>query len=184
MHKRENYNLKNESIALVGMPGSGKSTIGRLAATQIACHFYDSDKIIEDKEQKNIPEIFEINGEPYFRNLEKEVISDVLNSYEKPFILSTGGGAMMTEETEKILLSKSYLIFLEASFETLWNHVRQSHGSRPLLHGDEDEAKNKLQNLLEIRLPIYRKAHCIINCDDKSLEDVVKDLIQEITKND
>ena len=69
----------------------------------------------------------------------------------------------------------------DASFDTLWSHVKKSSGNRPLLLGDEDESMKKLENLLNERLPIYQKAHCTIDCNDKNVEEMVDILIQEIT---
>ena len=88
---------------------------------------------------------------------------------------------MMTPDTQDGLLSKTHVVFLNASFDTLWSHVKKSSGNRPLLLGDEDESMKKLENLLNERLPIYQKAHCTIDCNDKNVEEMVDILIQEIT---
>ncbi len=172
------------SIALVGMPGCGKSTIGRLAAESLGYEFIDSDDVIEKSVGNSITDIFKYQGEVAFRKYEYEYIENIISSANKPYILSTGGGAMMTQRVRKLLLEKTYLIFLEKNLETLWSHIGESHENRPLLNDSEDHPKQKLKKLLQKRTPIYRTAHSILCCDDMNIEDTTNRLIEIIKRNE
>lgn len=134
---------KVENIVLVGMPGSGKSTLGRLLSEKLGREFVDTDALIE-KKYGSIPEIFEKHGEEYFRNLESEAVFEV--SVKQGKIIATGGGAVLREENRRYLHHNGAVIFLNRDINALPTE------GRPLSHGN-----NALEQMYKKRLPIYRQ---------------------------
>ncbi|MEI6578856.1 MAG: shikimate kinase, partial [Eubacteriales bacterium] len=147
------------NIVLTGMPGSGKTTVGKLIAKQIKKIFVDTDALIEEKEGLIIPEIFEKNGEAYFRNLETQVISKI--GKEKGQVISTGGGAVLRYENYLNLKQNGFIIFLQRDIKSL-----ESKG-RPLSAGFE-----AIEKLYEKRLPLYH-AYCDMEIDCNCTPEIV-----------
>ncbi|MCB9964041.1 MAG: shikimate kinase [Rhodospirillales bacterium] len=147
-------------------------------AESLGYRFYDSDQMIEEKTGMTIPEIFAQKGEPWFRQIEREVILGLVNGSDAdPYILSTGGGAVMTPEIHDALYDKTIMIYISASPETLWERLESSTTRRPLLQGDPEQAREKLKNLLDARHPVYIRSHLIISSDKMPVDKVV-DLIK------
>jgi shikimate kinase len=158
-------------IFLVGMPGSGKSTLGRPLAEGLNLPFVDLDAEIEAKEQATIPSIFEAKGEVYFREVESELLKKWASSSDS-FVLATGGGAPCFHHGMDIINASGISIFLDVALEELL--ARTFHDSnRPLLlSGDDIQAKEeRIKNLYETRLPIYEQAH--ISLENASVEDAL-----------
>jgi shikimate kinase len=141
------------SVALVGMMGSGKTSVGRALAARLGAPFLDSDQAIEEAAQASIAEIFARDGEPFFRRREAEVIARLLSG--PPAVLSTGGGAFLSAEVRRILADKAVALWLDAPLELLWERVRHKD-TRPLLRTAEPRAT--LAELHERRAPVYRLA--------------------------
>ena len=99
-----------KNIVLIGMPASGKSTIGKLLAQKINYEYYDADKYLERKEKRKISNIFAENGESYFRDLETKYLKKL--SYKNKLIISTGGGAVKRDENMEALKKKGIIVFL------------------------------------------------------------------------
>ena len=161
----------SKPIALVGMMGAGKSHIGYMLAEALGLEFYDSDKIIEEKAGMTIPEIFQEFGEPKFRNSEHNTILELVN--DGSCVISTGGGALTSPETLKVLLDQSLMVWLNASIGTLWERVKDT--DRPLLQ--TPNARETLENLLNERKPLYEQAHIQVKSDQDS-----KHTVQSILK--
>ncbi|MEJ6394696.1 shikimate kinase [Gymnodinialimonas sp. 2305UL16-5] len=141
------------SVVLIGMMGAGKTAIGKSLATTLDVPIRDSDAEIVQSSQLTVAEIFERYGEPFFREKEGQVIARLLDG--PPCILSTGGGAWMTEANRDLLTARAAVVWLEADLELLWNRVRhKSH--RPLLRTDDPKAT--LAALLDQRGPVYALA--------------------------
>ncbi len=141
------------SVVLVGMMGAGKTAIGRAISASLGVEMRDSDAEITTSAQLTIAEIFDRFGEPFFRDKEGRVIARLLEG--PPCILSTGGGAWLSEANRTLLLAKATVVWLEADLALLWSRVRQkSH--RPLLR--TDNPKETLAMLLEARTPFYQLA--------------------------
>lgn len=141
------------TIALVGLMGAGKSTVGRRLAERLGRTFYDSDNEIEKAAGLSVADIFSMHGEEEFRRGEHQVLKRLLE--QKPHILGTGGGAYLNPETRALMREKAVTIWLNADLETLWKRVsRRNH--RPLLR--RPDAKEVLTNLFDERRPIYELA--------------------------
>ena len=141
------------SVVLVGMMGSGKTAVGRALAARLHVPFLDSDHAIEEAAQATIPEIFDRDGEPFFRDREAEVILRLLTG--PPAILSTGGGAFMAERNRDAIAGRGVAVWLDADLDTLWERVRHKD-TRPLLR--TPDPRGTLAELFERRVPTYRLA--------------------------
>ncbi|HEX4302296.1 MAG TPA: shikimate kinase [Rhizomicrobium sp.] len=149
------------TVALVGMMGAGKSSVGRRLATRLGVGFKDADSEIEAAAGCTISEIFERYGEPAFRSGERKVIARLLT--EAPHVMATGGGAFMDAVTRATLKTNAVTIWLKAPVEVLLART-QRRDSRPLLrNGDPRET---LERLLTERTPIYQEADFTIDSED------------------
>jgi shikimate kinase len=145
--------LNTRSIALVGLMGVGKTTIGRRLAKRLALPFYDSDEEIEQASGRTVKGYFKDHGEAAFRDGERRVISRLLS--DGPIVLSTGGGAFIPDATREILKSNSVTVWLEADHATLMDRVMRKK-TRPLL--DVPDPAAKMRELIDERYPIYAEA--------------------------
>lgn len=140
---------------LIGLPGSGKSTIGRRLAKSLGVALLDTDTLIEEKTGRTIPDIFANDGEPEFRRIEEEAVRGALESHDG--VLSLGGGAITTPGVREAL-SGHTVVYLEISAA---EGIRRTGGTtiRPLLAGDDRAAKYRA--LMSQRVPLYRRAATI-----------------------
>lgn len=151
----------SRTVALVGLMGAGKSTVGKRLAQKIGRSFYDSDTEIEEAAGLSIPDIFALHGEPEFRRGEKKVLERLL-AY-KPHVLATGGGAYMDPDTRQLLRERAVTVWLSADLETLWRRVSK-RTNRPLL--EADNPRGILAKLFKERSPIYSEADIVIKSID------------------
>ncbi|MBO4323554.1 MAG: shikimate kinase [Clostridia bacterium] len=152
------------NLVLIGMPGAGKSRIGRALAKKAGMKFVDTDKIIR-QEYGDIPKVFAEKGEEYFRSLESEAAKKAADGDGR--VISTGGGIVLKEENMLVLKSCGTVIYLKTDIDTL---VRRTAGSaRPLLKGD---ARKNIEDLLKKRASLYEK-YADITVDANS-DDVTK----------
>lgn len=149
--------ISNRTVALVGLMGAGKSTVGRRLADALGRQFYDSDDEIEKAAGLSISDIFALHGEAEFRRGEQRVLERLLS--EPPHVLATGGGAYLNPDTRTLLREHAITIWLNADLETLWRRVSK-RGHRPLLKADNP--KGVLSRLLDERAPIYEKADIVV----------------------
>ena len=164
--------LAGRSLALVGMMGAGKSTIGRRLAARLRMRFVDADAEIELAAGMPIPEIFDTHGEPHFRDGEARVIARLLNG--GPIVLATGGGAVLREETRARLSERAVSIWLKADAEVILRRVRR-RADRPLLQ-TADPAET-IKRLIAEREPIYQQADITIASRDVPYEWIVDECI-------
>ena len=141
-----------DNIALIGFMGSGKTTVGKLLAKTMDMKFVDIDKVIEAQEKKSINDIFQKKGQIYFRDLEREVISQ--ESLKNDCVIATGGGSILDNENIKRLKETSFIVFLNASIECLYLRLKDN-STRPILNGVEDK-KKLIEELLEKRKFLYQ----------------------------
>jgi shikimate kinase len=159
----DNPELRRKTIALVGLMGSGKTTIGRRLATLLDLPFRDADAEIELAAGRTVSEIFDQLGEPAFRAGEHRVIARMLT--DPPHVLATGGGAFVNPETRRLLLAGAHTIWLKADLEVLARRVSR-RGGRPLLTGKDPLDVLKVQ--AEQRYPAYEQADLHVDVADSS----------------
>lgn len=156
------------TLALIGLMGAGKSSVGKRLALAIGADFFDSDEEIEKAAGLTVAEIFARHGEPEFRRGERRVIERLLNG--PPIVLATGGGAYMDASTRELMQARATTIWLRADLETLWRRVNRKD-TRPLLQ--RPDAKAALANLLEVRSPVYALADLVVDTGEGPHEDAV-----------
>ena len=169
--------IRDRSIVLVGLMGSGKSTIGRRLAQRLGMRFADADDEIERAAGMTISDIFARFGEAHFRDGERRVIARLLAG--KPMVLATGGGAFVNGETRTLILKDSLCIWLDADIPTLVERVgRRSH--RPLLK-DRDPGE-VLRELAAVRNPIYAEAHLRVSSASTPHDHTVRAILEALSK--
>jgi shikimate kinase len=152
-----------KSIALVGLMGAGKTSIGRRLAKRLSLPFADADAEIEAAAGLSIAEIFERFGEAHFRDGERRVMARLIESPRQ--VIATGGGAFINDETRALILARCATIWLDADIDALAGRVgRRDH--RPLLAGRDP--RNMLAALAKTRAPIYAQAHFTVRSDAES----------------
>jgi len=154
------------TVALVGMMGAGKTSIGKRLATRLEASFADVDHEIEAAAGMTVAEIFAKYGEPEFRRLERCVIARLLGA--KPHVLATGGGAYMDETTRAAMRASAFSIWLKAPIDVLVARVRkrQEHDqARPLLNNDD--MRGTLERLSVVREPVYATADMVLESGDE-----------------
>ncbi|MBF9028072.1 shikimate kinase [Rhodobacterales bacterium FZCC0188] len=167
------YNL-HKTVVLVGMPGSGKTAVGRALSARLGVELRDSDTEIVESAQMSIAEIFERFGEPFFRDRESKVIARLLTG--APAVLSTGGGAWLSPENRDLISAQAAVLWLDADIELLWSRVRHKT-TRPLLHGPNP--RGKLEALMVARRPAYEQAELRLEiAHDWSIEDTTDHVLR------
>ena len=167
----------NKNIVLLGMMGSGKSTIGYLLSKKLDLRLKDIDKIIENKTGNRIPEIFLSKGEDYFRKLEEKITLKILNSEKN--IIALGGGAFINKNIRKEVLSKNLSFWLQWSNSTIIKRI-SNNKKRPLAF----RASNfEINELILSRSKIYSEANYKINCEKLTKNMIVKKIIEIYEKN-
>jgi shikimate kinase len=158
---------KVQKVSLIGMMGTGKTTVGLELSKKLGVQFCDLDEEIEAQEKRKISEIFEKNGEAYFRDIENNLLKQKI-SVENAIVLSCGGGAFLSEENRNILLENSIVIWLTASAENIFKRLK-GDDSRPLLN---DFSLEKIKELITLRTESYKKAHFEIATDSGNIEEI------------
>lgn len=178
--------IKNlpDRIFLCGFMGAGKSTIGSMLSDRLEMSFLDLDDYIEEKAGKDIPSIFNEDGESTFRKIERTCILDVIKKYEG--VVALGGGSLQNQHIVDHIKLNGLLIFIDTPFSLILNRITEE-GNRPLLLNEQGTVKEKeilekeLSTLYEQRLPFYQQAELsIADSDRKTAESMVNSLIQKI----
>ncbi|MDH2356844.1 shikimate kinase [Bradyrhizobium sp. SSUT112] len=157
--------LGEKSVVLVGMAGAGKSNIGDKLAKRLGLKFIDSDHVVSGKTGANsINEIFERDGEQYFRELEEQAIPQLLA--QGPVVLATGGGSFINEKTRKCIGEKAISIWLNTDLDLIIRHLAKDT-TRPLLQTENRE--EKMRELMRERAPIFGRADLRIDLTDRKL---------------
>lgn len=138
-----------KSIYLCGFMGCGKSHIGRRLSKKLNMPFVDLDSCISEKENRTIPEIFEQSGEPYFRRLE----ADLLRELEEGYIVATGGGTLINDDTAKFANAHGITVFLDARFPVCYGRIKDDR-NRPLV---VNNTREQLYRIFLKRKNIYKK---------------------------
>lgn len=163
-------------ISLVGLPGSGKSTVGRHLARRLSLPLFDSDQLIEQRLGCSIREYFEREGEQRFRDLEAEVIDELTRLPSA--IISTGGGAVLRPENRRRLHERGQVIYLRSRPEELYRRLRHDT-KRPLLQ--VADPLQRLRDLYAVRDPLYREtAHYTIDTGRPSVNTLVNMIVMQL----
>ena len=160
-----------KTIVLTGMMGSGKTTLGKLLGETLNMKFIDIDSSIELNEKSSIKNIFEIKGEKYFRELEKQTIKTIFKPED--LIIALGGGAFANNITRKFLLNNALIIYLKTTPQTIFDRI-QNDTTRPLLCGKMNI--EKIKEIIKIREKNYESAHLTISTDNKTLEEIIEEI--------
>lgn len=165
-----------KTIVMVGMMGAGKTAVGRALAHRLGVPFLDSDAEIVDAANMSIAEIFERDGEAFFRTKESQVIERLLDT--ERCVLSTGGGAFLAEGNRAMISQKGVSVWLNADINLLWNRVKHKD-TRPLLRTDNPRAT--LEALFNARVPDYAKADLKVDSDPQvSIEEMAGRVIEAL----
>ncbi|EAQ11603.1 shikimate kinase [Rhodobacterales bacterium HTCC2654] len=160
-------------VTVVGMMGAGKSAVGKALATRLGVPFLDSDAEIEAAANMTIAEVFQRDGEAFFRDREAEVIARLLST--GPIVLSTGGGAFLAERNRDAISAAGVSLWLRADLDLLWQRVRHKT-TRPLLR--TADPKKTLAEIYAARQPIYALADLVADADPKySISDMAAHVI-------
>jgi len=157
-------------IALLGLRGAGKTTVGRRLARRLSIPFVELDRKIEDAAELSLSEIFSLHGEEYYRRLERETLEKVVTKAE-PMVLATGGGLVTSPETLAILRGAATTIWLRATPEDHWNRVVRQGDRRPMK--DHPQAMADLRALLASREALYASADHVVDTSALSVNGVV-----------
>ena len=173
---QESVNQEARPIFLIGMMGSGKSTVGRRLATTLSREFIDADKELEARCGVPITTIFELEGEAGFRRREAALIEDLT---QKPgLVLATGGGAVLLEENRRHLHARGLVVYLRATVQELWLRLRNDK-VRPLLRAPDP--RRRIAELVDLRDPLYREcAHMIVNTGRQPVDKVVREIVERL----
>jgi shikimate kinase len=162
-----------KTVVMVGMMGAGKTAVGTAVARSLAVPFRDSDEEIVKAANRSIPEIFERDGEGFFRARETEVLARLLRG--APCILSTGGGAFLSEMNRSLIRDAGIAVWLRADLDLLWQRVRHKT-TRPLLR--TANPRETLRQLYEARVPFYSQADVTVDsAADLSIDDMAAKVI-------
>lgn len=166
-----------KSWSLIGMMGVGKSTVGRALAELSGREFLDTDQMIQNRLGRSIPKIFEFYGEQTFRQHEASIIQSLQPG---PFVISTGGGAILNEESWQHLNTIGWTIYLKADPQVLKLRLEKSNRTRPLLASSDWETK--FDQIYTDRQPLYHRASIVVQLDDCEIHDVAQKVLDAVTK--
>lgn len=175
---RGSRKLQSGNLILVGMMGSGKTTMGRALAKHLGKAFVDSDEEIQKRTGVTIPHIFDVEGEAGFRQRETAAIRDLV--LRDDMVLATGGGAVLMEQNRALLQQNGIVVYLKASVHDLWQRTRHDR-NRPLLQIADPHAK--LMELFRQRDPLYLQvADIVIQSGKQGAHTLMLHLVDEIER--
>jgi len=170
------FNVQILTVSLVGLPGSGKSTVGRQLARRLSLPFFDSDHVIEQRIGCSIREFFEREGEERFRDVEEAVLDELTQG--EACVLSTGGGSALRAANRQHLHQRTQVIYLRSTPEEVFRRLRHDR-NRPLLQ--VADPLQRLRDLYAVRDPLYREAaHFVIETGRPSVATLVNMIVMQL----
>ncbi|PHR64103.1 shikimate kinase AroK [Pseudidiomarina marina] len=168
---------EKRNIFLVGPMGAGKSTIGRQLARQLHLEFFDSDTEIERRTGADIAWVFELEGEEGFRAREEKVIEELTEN--TGIVLATGGGSILSKESRNRLSARGVVVYLQTTIEKQLARTQRDK-RRPLI-AEADNPREVLENLAELRNPLYEEiADIVVRTDEQSTKVVIDQIIEKV----
>jgi XRE family aerobic/anaerobic benzoate catabolism transcriptional regulator len=160
-------------VALLGLRGAGKTTVGRRVARRLRVPFVELDRRIEQAANLSLAELFSLHGEEYYRKLEREVLQAVLDDH-RPIVLATGGGIVTSPDTYALLRRSALTIWLRATPEDHWNRVVRQGDRRPM--ANHPQAMSDLRMLLNSREPLYASAAHTVETSGRPIDRIVEEI--------
>lgn len=165
--------LTTKNIFLVGLMGSGKTTIGRKLATRLSCEFIDTDHALEVRSGVSVGRIFDVEGEAGFRQRETRLLKELAST--PGHVVSTGGGIILAAENRQCLEQNGVCIYLQANFGVLWSRLKDCK-KRPLLQ--KSDPQEVIKQLLIERAPLYESvADITVKADQRSVNSTVTKIL-------
>ena len=163
------------NLILIGFMGTGKTSLGKLLATKLGRGFIDLDQKIEQDANMTIPEIFELHGEKYFRELEKSAVRETCE--KKNLVIATGGGTVKDSENLRLLKDSGVIVCLTCEPEEIYNRTVR-RGERPVLDGGGNERLATIKKLLAEREKFYSQADYTVDTTDWSPMQIMNDICE------
>jgi shikimate kinase len=167
----------NKIILLVGLIGSGKTSVGKRLAKRLALPFIDGDQEIEKASGLSVIDVFKCFGAEEYRAGEARIMKRLLTG--APCVLASGGGAFIAEQTRSLAKEKALTIWLKADIEVLYNRTA-GRTRRPFLQCSDSKIKNKLQSYIDNEYPYYNQADIIVETKNEAVENTVKRVLKAI----
>jgi XRE family aerobic/anaerobic benzoate catabolism transcriptional regulator len=164
-------------IALLGLRGAGKTTVGRRLARRLRIRFVELDRRVERAADLSLSELFSLHGEDYYRRLERETLQQVL-AERRPMVLATGGGIVTSPETYALLRRATVTVWLRARPEDHWNRVVRQGDRRPMV--DHPQAMADLRALLASREPLYAQAAVTVETTGATVERAAQTIARSV----
>lgn len=170
--------MKHNKIALIGMMGSGKSTISKILSEKLNFQLYELDEIFEKQQKMKITDFFKKFSENEFRKIETEILNHSVQ--KNNIVLSCGGGIILSEKNRNLLFKTDILsIYLSANSETIYQRIKNNK-DRPLLL--VENPKQEIENILSKRKSFYSQAQITIKTDDKNQNEILEEILEKIWK--
>lgn len=164
-------------IALLGLRGAGKSSVGEVLAERMGRRFLELDRLIEGEAGMGLGPLFELHGESHVRQLEQRVLKDVLDK-GRPAVLATGGGVVTNVESWELLKARSTTVWLKATPQQHWDRVVQQGDMRPMKN--RSRARHELEQLFDMRAPLYERADIVVDTSDSDVAGVADRILAEL----
>jgi len=165
-----------KTIVLIGMMGSGKTSVGKELAKKLSIDFMDIDQEIEKKYQMTIPEIFQNKGESFFRNIEENMSCKLING--KPCVIAIGGGGFLNKKIRDKIRKNATSIWINTKLDKIIQRLNKSKNKRPIL--DYKNLKKSIKEIYDKRKPIYKKADYKIQIKSDDKRKIVENIIKKL----
>ena len=165
-----------KTIVLIGMMGSGKTSVGKELAKKLNVDFIDIDEEIEKKYQMNIPEIFKTKGESFFRRIEQNISCKLISG--KPCVISIGGGGFLNKKIRSKIKINAISIWINTGLDKIYQRLNKSKNKRPLLN--YINLKKSIKEIYDERKPIYKKADYKIQIKSDNKKIIVENILKKL----